>query len=98
MRHARGGACAVSFTNHDRDSRQGVRPVDLHSIVYSSRFYRAGRSCTPITAPTTSSQLQAGGDTLVFAARQVSRGYPAQNAYRVYRAHQGRPGSQAWPN
>lgn len=35
----------------------------------------------------------------VFAARQVSRGYPAQvdqKAYRVYLAQQGRPGSRAW--
>jgi hypothetical protein len=49
-----GGLYVVSFRNRGRDSRHGVRPVDLRSIVYASRFYRAGRSCTPITVPTTS--------------------------------------------
>jgi len=55
LRRARGGGLyVVAFRNRGHDSRHRARPVNLSSIVYAGRFYRAGRSCTPITVPTTS--------------------------------------------
>src|ERR1700679_240522 len=55
LRRARGGGLyVVAFRNRGHDPRHSLRPVDLRSIVYASRFYRAGRSCTSITVPTTS--------------------------------------------
>jgi len=54
LRARGGGLYLVAFRNRGHDPRCGARPVNLRSIVYAGRFYRAGRSCTPITVPTTS--------------------------------------------
>jgi hypothetical protein len=54
-RRARGGGLrVVASSNRGHDPRHSARPANLSSIVYISRFHGAGRSCTPITVPTTS--------------------------------------------
>jgi hypothetical protein len=44
----------VACRDRGHDPRHSARPVDLRSAVYAGRFYRARRSCTPVTVPTTS--------------------------------------------
>jgi hypothetical protein len=54
-RRARGcGLRVVAFRDRGHDPRHSARPVNLHSAMYASRFYRARRSCTHVAVQTTS--------------------------------------------
>jgi hypothetical protein len=92
-RRARGGDLyVVAFRNPGHDPRHSTRPVNLRSIVHASRFYGAGRSCTPITVSTT--RTAAFRTTRTEGARGCSRPCRSRGATRPGRTR--RPAWSAW--
>jgi hypothetical protein len=84
-----GGLCVVAFRKRGHDPRHSARSANLSSIVYASRFHGEGRSCTPITVPTTS--------TVDFRTTRTARtrGYSRPSGFRGT-TRPGRTRRPAW--